>query len=117
MHGKPTALGAASGAVAGLVAITPAAGFVGPVSAVIIGLIGGVLCLLAINLKNKFKYDDALDVVAVHGCGGTWGLLPQVCSLRQRLIQVEQMVFSLVDLVWCLPRLRVFWLPLSIQAC
>ncbi|WPD21877.1 MAG: ammonium transporter [Candidatus Electrothrix aestuarii] len=73
MHGKPTALGAASGAVAGLVAITPAAGFVGPVSAVIIGLIGGVLCLLAINLKNKFKYDDALDVVAVHGCGGTWG--------------------------------------------
>ncbi|CAK8713257.1 ammonium transporter, Amt family [Candidatus Electrothrix aarhusensis] len=73
VQGKPTALGAASGAVAGLVAITPAAGFVGPMSAVIIGLVGGVLCFFAIRLKTKFKYDDALDVVAVHGCGGTWG--------------------------------------------
>jgi Amt family ammonium transporter len=73
LHGKPTALGAASGAVAGLVAITPASGFVGPVSAIIIGLVAGVLCYLAISLKSKFKYDDALDVVAVHGCGGTWG--------------------------------------------
>ncbi|WP_417911263.1 ammonium transporter [Candidatus Electronema sp. PJ] len=75
LHGKPTALGAASGAVAGLVAITPASGFVGPVSAVIIGLVAGVLCYLAISLKSKFKYDDALDVVAVHGCGGTWGAI------------------------------------------
>ena len=75
LHGKPTALGAASGAVAGLVAITPASGFVGPVSAIIIGLVAGVLCYLAISLKSKFKYDDALDVVAVHGCGGTWGAI------------------------------------------
>jgi Amt family ammonium transporter len=75
LQGKPTALGAASGAVAGLVAITPAAGFVGPMSAVIIGLGGGVLCFLAIRLKTKFQYDDALDVVAVHGCGGTWGAI------------------------------------------
>lgn len=75
LHGKPTALGAASGAVAGLVAITPASGFVGPVSAIIIGLVAGLLCYLAISLKNKFKYDDALDVVAVHGCGGTWGAI------------------------------------------
>lgn len=75
LHGKPTALGAASGAVAGLVAITPASGFVGPMSAIIIGLVAGVLCYLAINLKSKFKYDDALDVVAVHGCGGTWGAI------------------------------------------
>ena len=74
-RGKPTALGAASGAVAGLVAITPAAGFVGPVSASIIGFIAGVLCYLALSLKNRFGYDDALDVVAVHGVGGFWGAL------------------------------------------
>ncbi len=72
-HGNPTALGAASGAVAGLVAITPAAGFVGPNSAVLIGLAAGVLCYLALNLKTKYGYDDALDVVAVHGVGGLWG--------------------------------------------
>lgn len=75
LDGKPTALGAASGAVAGLVAITPASGFVGPISAVIIGLVAGALCYSAISLKSKFKYDDALDVVAVHGCGGTWGAI------------------------------------------
>jgi len=75
LRGRPTALGAASGAVAGLVAITPAAGFVGPVSALIIGLIAGILCYLALTLKNKFGYDDALDVVAIHGAGGLWGAL------------------------------------------
>lgn len=75
LHGKPTTLGAASGAVAGLVAITPASGFVGPMSALIIGLVAGVICYLAITLKNKFKYDDALDVVAVHGFGGFWGAI------------------------------------------
>ncbi len=75
MDGRPTALGAASGAVAGLVAITPAAGFVGPVAAVIIGLIGGVLCCLGLKLKTRYGYDDALDVVAVHGIGGLWGAL------------------------------------------
>ena len=75
LRGKPTALGAASGAVAGLVAITPAAGFVGPVSAVIIGFVAGILCYLALTLKGKFGYDDALDVVAVHGVGGFWGAL------------------------------------------
>lgn len=75
MEGKPTALGAASGGVAGLVAITPAAGFVGPVAALVIGLIGGALCCLALKLKTRFGYDDALDVVAVHGVGGFWGAL------------------------------------------
>jgi Amt family ammonium transporter len=75
LRGKPTALGAASGAVAGLVAITPAAGFVGPVSAFIIGFIAGVLCYLALMFKERFNYDDALDVVAVHGVGGFWGAL------------------------------------------
>ncbi len=74
-RGEPTVLGAASGAVAGLVAITPASGFVGPVSAILIGLIGGVLCYSAINLKTKLGYDDSLDVVGVHGVGGTWGAL------------------------------------------
>jgi Amt family ammonium transporter len=75
MDGRPTALGAASGGVAGLVAITPAAGFVGPVAAVIIGLVGGVLCCLGLKLKTRYGYDDALDVVAVHGIGGLWGAL------------------------------------------
>ena len=74
-RGNPTVLGAASGAVAGLVAITPASGFVGPVSAILIGLAAGVLCYGAINLKNKFGYDDSLDVVGVHGVGGTWGAM------------------------------------------
>jgi ammonium transporter, Amt family len=74
-RGNPTVLGAASGAVAGLVAITPASGFVGPVSAIIIGLVAGVACYYAINLKTKLGYDDSLDVVGVHGVGGTWGAL------------------------------------------
>jgi Amt family ammonium transporter len=74
-RGNPTVLGAASGAVAGLVAITPASGFVGPVSAIIIGLVGGTICYFAINLKSKLGYDDSLDVVGVHGVGGTWGAL------------------------------------------
>ena len=75
MQGRPTTLGAASGAVAGLVAVTPAAGFVSPVSAIIIGLVAGVICYLAVLLKSRLRYDDALDVVAVHGIGGLWGAL------------------------------------------
>ena len=74
-HGKPTALGAASGAVAGLVSITPAAGFVSPMSAIVIGAVGGMLCYKACNLKARLGYDDSLDVVGVHGIGGTWGAL------------------------------------------
>ena len=72
---KPTVLGAASGAVAGLVAITPGSGFVGPISAIWIGIGGGVLCSIACSLKPKLGYDDSLDVVGVHGVGGTWGAL------------------------------------------
>ena len=75
MRGKPTMLGAASGAVAGLVAITPGAGFVSPMSALVIGVGGGILCSIACSLKPKFGYDDSLDVVGVHGVGGTWGAL------------------------------------------
>lgn len=75
LRGKPTVLGAASGAVAGLVAITPGSGFVGPISAIFIGIGGGVFCSIACSLKPKFGYDDSLDVVGVHGVGGTWGAL------------------------------------------
>jgi Amt family ammonium transporter len=75
VRGKPTTLGAASGAVAGLVAVTPAAGFVGPMSALLIGLGAGVLCYLAVLAKVKLGYDDSLDVVGVHGVGGLWGAL------------------------------------------
>ena len=74
-RGKPTALGLVSGAVAGLVAITPASGFVGPLSSLIIGLVGGAVCYAAVSLKPKFGYDDSLDVVGVHAVGGTTGAL------------------------------------------
>ncbi len=74
-RGKPTVLGAASGAVAGLVAITPAAGFVSPMSAIAIGLGGGILCFFGIRIKEAIGADDALDVVGIHGVGGTWGAL------------------------------------------
>jgi len=74
-RGKPTVLGAASGAVAGLVAITPASGYVGPVSSIIIGGIAGVVCFGACNLKSRLGYDDSLDVVGVHCVGGTTGAI------------------------------------------
>ncbi len=74
-RGKPTTLGAASGAVAGLVAVTPAAGFVGPMSAILIGLGAGVVCYLAVLAKVRLGYDDSLDVVGVHCVGGIWGAL------------------------------------------
>src|SRR5262249_29075945 len=73
--GKPTMLGAASGAVAGLVAITPASGFVTPLAAVVIGLAAGVICYCACLLKPLFGYDDSLDVVGVHGVGGVLGAI------------------------------------------
>ncbi|MHB1000384.1 MAG: ammonium transporter [Armatimonadota bacterium] len=74
-HGKPTALGVASGAVAGLVGITPASGYVGPVAAILIGAVVSVLCYFAIVMKGRLGYDDSLDVVGVHGVGGTWGAI------------------------------------------
>jgi Amt family ammonium transporter len=75
IQGKPTTLGVASGALAGLVAITPGAGFVSPVSAIIMGGVAGVICYLAVLAKTKMGYDDSLDVVGVHGVGGIWGAL------------------------------------------
>ncbi|WP_255551114.1 ammonium transporter [Granulicella sp. dw_53] len=75
-QGKPSALGAISGAVAGLVAITPAAGFVTPMSAIWIGLIAGVFCyFMVVKVKAAFGYDDSLDAFGVHGAGGTLGAL------------------------------------------
>ncbi len=75
-RGKPTLLGAASGAIAGLVAITPACGYVGPMGAIVIGIIVGILCLWAVTwLKSKLGYDDSLDVFGVHCIGGIFGAL------------------------------------------
>ena len=73
--GHATTLGAASGAVAGLVAITPCAGFVGGMAPIYIGLIAGALCYFAVSIKFRFGYDDALDVVGVHLVGGLVGSL------------------------------------------
>jgi len=72
-YGRPTVLGIASGAVAGLVSITPAAGFVSPISAIIIGFIGGIICYFAVQSKFKLNIDDSLDAVGIHGVGGIWG--------------------------------------------
>jgi len=75
-QGRPSALGAISGSVAGLVAITPAAGFVGPMAALVIGLLAGVFCyLMVVRVKARFGYDDSLDAFGVHGAGGTLGAL------------------------------------------
>lgn len=73
--GTTTTLGVASGAIAGLVAITPAAGFVSPLCAVIIGAAAGALCYFAVLAKNYLKYDDSFDVVGIHGVGGAWGAI------------------------------------------
>ncbi len=75
-RGKPTMLGVASGAVAGLVAITPAAGFVGPMASIIIGLAAGVVCYISVSyLKPKLRYDDSLDAFGIHGVGGIFGAI------------------------------------------
>jgi ammonium transporter, Amt family len=76
VHRRPSVLGAAAGAVAGLVAITPAAGYVTVAASIIIGLGAGGICFFGVALvKERFGVDDALDVVGVHGIGGTWGAL------------------------------------------
>lgn len=73
--GVPTTLGIASGAIAGLVSITPAAGYVSPMFAIVIGFIGGIICYCAVRTKLKFNIDDSLDVVGIHGTGGVWGAI------------------------------------------
>jgi Amt family ammonium transporter len=74
-RGKPTMFGAATGSIAGLATITPAAGFVAPLPAIFIGIAAGLLCYIALNVKTKFGYDDSLDAFGVHGVGGTLGTL------------------------------------------
>ena len=73
--GKMSGVGAATGAVAGLVAITPASGFVGPMGAIAIGLVAGIITFYAVRIRHKFGFDDALEVMAVHGVGGIWGAI------------------------------------------
>lgn len=75
LSGKPSVVGAAAGAVAGLVAITPASGYVQPMEAIGIGAIAGIICFLAVQWRTRTNIDDSLDVVAVHGVGGLWGAL------------------------------------------
>ena len=74
-RGRPTVLGIASGAVAGLATVTPASGYIGPFSAILIGLAAGIACYLAIVWKSRMGYDDSLDVVGIHGVGGFIGVL------------------------------------------
>jgi Amt family ammonium transporter len=74
-RGKPTMFGAATGSIAGLATITPASGFVGPMSALCIGLAAGAVCYAALNMKNRFGYDDSLDAFGVHGIGGALGTI------------------------------------------
>ena len=76
MHrGKPTLIGAVSGSIAGLVAITPASGYVSPISSILIGTVAAAFCYAAVMLKPRFGYDDSFDVFAIHAVGGTWGAL------------------------------------------
>ncbi|MBT8328813.1 MAG: ammonium transporter [Desulfofustis sp.] len=75
MQGNPTTLGAASGAIAGLATITPTAGFVGPNTAILVGLLGGTFCYTFVSMKMKFNLDDSLDVVGIHGVGGLLGTI------------------------------------------
>ena len=111
--GKPTALGLATGIVAGLVVITPAAGFVTPVAAIIMGLIAGVACYWAVMLKGKLGYDDSLDVFGVHGVGGITGALLTgvfasvgaagllLGNSQQLLLQLEGVVITIVYAAVC----------------
>ena len=76
IRGKPTVLGGITGAVAGLVAITPACGFVTPASALVIGFLAGIICFVAVTyVKKALGYDDSLDAFGVHGVGGIWGAI------------------------------------------
>ncbi|HJH28247.1 MAG TPA: ammonium transporter, partial [Methanosarcinaceae archaeon] len=111
--GKPTALGLATGIVTGLVVITPAAGFVTPVAAIIMGLIAGVVCYWAVMLKGKMGYDDSLDVFGVHGVGGITGALLTgvfasvgatgllLGNSHQLLLQLEGVVITIIYAAVC----------------
>ena len=99
--GKPSSLGFASGMVAGLVAITPCAGHVSPFSALLIGLISGVVCFLAVQAKPLIGYDDSLDVVGVHGVGGALGaLLVGLFCIRPAVGGIDQVLIQAQGLLW-----------------
>ena len=102
---KPSVIGAASGAIAGLVAITPAAGFVGPMPAVVIGLVAGIACYWAVELLGKLRIDDSLAVLGVHGIGGTWGAIATGLfvgvgygALAEGVTRGEQILYQLVSI-------------------
>lgn len=98
--GKPTSLGAISGALAGLVAITPGAGFVGLMPALLIGFIGGMICYGGVLLKSRFSYDDALDVVGIHGVGGTWGALATGLFASAAINNVDGLFYGNPHQLW-----------------
>ena len=98
--GAPTTLGAASGAIAGLVAITPAAGFVGPAAAFAFGLLAGVICYFAVSLKFRFGYDDSLDVVGIHLIGGIVGSLLLGVLAQASVGGVDGALFGEVATLW-----------------
>ena len=92
--GKPTTLGVISGALAGLVAITPGAGYLPLVWAMVTGFIGGIVCYLGVLLKKPGNYDDALDVVGIHGLGGTWGALATGLFASAAINQVDGLLYG-----------------------
>ncbi len=98
--GKATTLGAASGALAGLVAITPAAGFVPLSSSIIIGLVGGAVCYLGIFIKEKLHFDDALDVVGLHGIGGTWGAFATGVFAKESINGANGILYGDANQLW-----------------
>jgi Amt family ammonium transporter len=107
MHrGKPTVLGVASGAVAGLATVTPAAGYIGPLSAIGIGLVAGMSCYAAIVWKGRFGYDDSLDVVGIHGVGGVLG------HRRHRVVPVRSSI-PLEPMGWCFGNPGLFGVQVS----
>jgi Amt family ammonium transporter len=100
-HGHPSVLGAAAGAVAGLVGITPAAGFVGPAAAIVIGLGAGVFCFFTLDfIKERLQIDDALDVFAVHGVGGIWGAVATGLFAEAKFGGVDGLFFGRPEQLW-----------------
>ncbi|MDL5503860.1 MAG: ammonium transporter, partial [Candidatus Methanoperedens sp.] len=100
--GKPNALGIVTGGVAGLAAITPASGYVGPLAAIIIGSAAGILCYFAMHFKNhKTNIDDSLDVFACHGIGSTWGVLATgiFASVATNQAGANGLIFGSFDLI------------------
>lgn len=98
--GKPTSLGAVSGALAGLVAITPGAGYMGLMAAMLTGFIGGIVCYGGVLLKGRLGYDDALDVVGIHGLGGTWGALATGLFASAAINNVDGLFYGNPSQLW-----------------